>query len=227
MFITTYAVFSLETSELLRREGFDYVGPLVLCKGDSTASSSESTTAAFQKTLTAAFQTQFAKQAGVLNFLNGKLTGNINNPQGFNPNTLAALNSQAIEGTGSQYQNALKTEQAQAATHDSGLPSGVDAQIKGQLAGAAAGETSSALNNIQIQNGQLQNQNYWRSVDALNGVASEENPLGYASGATSAGGTVANLSGAVNASNQSQLLGALGGVVGGGAQAFGAYEGAH
>jgi hypothetical protein len=58
-------------------------------------------------------------------------------------------------------------------------------------------------------------------VNALNGVAAEENPLGYASASSTAGGTVAGLSQAVTASNQSQLLGALGGIVGGAAGGLG------
>jgi hypothetical protein len=67
----------------------------------------------------------------------------ISNPQGYTPAQMAALNSKAIDTTASQYQNALKTEQAQtAAQGGSGLPSGVHAQIKGQLAGAAANQVS-------------------------------------------------------------------------------------
>ena len=186
-------------------------------KGDQTAKASEVASAAFQNTLTQAFKTQFAKQQGVLDFLNGKLTASVNNPQGLSPTAKAALDTGAIEGVGGQYQNALKTEQAQtAARGGSDLPSGVEAQIQGQLSGAAAGETSSELRNNALVDEQLKQQNYWNSVNGLNGVSAQINPLGYSGEANSAGNTTAGLSQAFTASNQSQLLGALGGIVGGG-----------
>ncbi len=46
-------------------------------------------------------------------------------------------------------------------------------------------------------------------------IVNSQNPLGYAGAATSGSNAVAGLSQAVTASNQSQLLGALGGIAGG------------
>jgi hypothetical protein len=195
-------------------------------KGDQTAKSAETSSAAFQSTLQNAFAAQFGKQSGVLNFLNNRLTSQINNPTGFTPATKEALNTNAIQTTASQFQNADKAAQEQEAAHGgSGLPSGVDAQIQGQLQGQAAGQLSSELNANTVADAEQQQKDYWSAVSSLSGVASAEDPLGYASGSNGASAGIADLSQAYNASNQSQLLGALGGIAGGVGAAAGGYLG--
>jgi hypothetical protein len=207
--------------KVVSEKGFDYRGPVAECKGDSTAKASEQAQASFTNTLQQSFAQQFANQSNVLNFLNGKLTAQVNNPQGYTPAQMAALNTQAIQGTAQQYQNASQAaNQAIAARGGNGLPSGVNAQIQGQLAQGAANTESSALMNNQINNANLQQQNYWNALNGLSGVASQYNPNGFAGSANSGAGEVANLSNAYTNSNQSQLLGALGGVVGGAAGGF-------
>jgi hypothetical protein len=143
----------------------------------------------FMKTLQSAFSSQFGAQTAITSFLNGKLTNMANNPQGFGQEGLAALRTSAIENTGNQYQNALKTTQEQMAAHggNGGLPSGVEEQIRGQLAGQAAGSLSNQLTGIGVQDAQLKNQNFWQALSGLGSTASIINPLGYAGGSNSAG----------------------------------------
>src|SRR5215469_523979 len=107
--------------------------------GDNTAKSAEKSQAAFTNTLQAAFAQQFGANQSTLNFLNGKLTSAVNNPQGFSPQMLAAATTQAIQGTATDYANAAKTINNQiVARGGSTLPSGVGAQIQAQLATGAA-----------------------------------------------------------------------------------------
>lgn len=173
-------------------------------KVDQTAKDAEKAQASFTGTLQQAFKTQFAKQQGVLDFLRGKLEPGITNPQGFDQATKTALNSNAIENNAVAFQNATKSEQAQAAAHGdaTSLPSGVQEQIQGQIAGQAAGQKAGALGEIQLQDAQLKQQNYWNSVNALNGVSAQVNPLGYAGDANAGAGETANLSNAVSSSQQ-------------------------
>jgi hypothetical protein len=181
-------------------------------KVDKTAQAAEKSQAAFTTTLQNAFKAQFANQQGVLDFLKGKLEPGITNPQGFDPATKTALNSNAIEQNAVAFQNATKAQQAQAAAHGDGssLPSGVQEQIQGQIAGQAAGQKAGALNEIQLEDAQLKQSNYWNSVNALNGVAAQVNPLGYAGDANSGSNSVAGLSDAVSTSQKSGFWNTLG-----------------
>jgi hypothetical protein len=163
-----------------------------------------------------AFGAQFGKQQGVLNFLNSRLTNQVENPTGFTPQTKAALNTNAIQNTASQFQNADKAARARIAEQGgNGLPSGVDAQIEGQLQGQAASQLSGELNQNSIADADQQQKNYWSAVSGLSGTAQMEDPLGYASGANGSSAGIADLSGAYKSSQSSQLLGALGGIAGG------------
>jgi hypothetical protein len=188
-------------------------------KGDSTAKAGEKSQLAFTQQLQQAFSTQFASNRGVLNFLNGKLTDAVNNPQGMSPEALAAARTNATQTTAQDYAHASQAVNGQiAARGGSTLPSGVTAQIEGGLAQGAANENSSQQNDITLQNEQMRQQNYWKAVGGLNGVAEEYNPTGFASSTDSAAGTVAGLSEAnTQASNSgwfNQFMGGLGGGLG-------------
>lgn len=197
-------------------------------KGDSTDKSSEVSQAGFNSTLQSAFATQFGAQTDVLNYLKNTLEPQIANPTGLDAATKASMTSGVINDAATTYQNSLKSVQAGMSTHGgpNALPSGVTAQIQGALGGQEAGTESSGLEAIQQQDAQLKNTNMWNSVNALSGVAAQTNPLGYATAEDSGAGAVSNLSSAFTQSNQSQLLGALGGIAGGIGSAFGGWLGA-
>jgi hypothetical protein len=178
--------------------------------GNSTDKSTEQSQANFSQTLQSAFSQQFGANQGVLNFLNGKLTAQANNPQGFSPQMLAAARTGAIQGTAADYSNAQQNVNNQLATRGAGgLPSGVNAQIQGQLSQGAANEESSQLGNINIANAQQQQSNYWNAINGLQGVAAQYNPNGYASSATGAANSVAGLTNAYSNSENSGFLGGL------------------
>jgi hypothetical protein len=182
----------------------DYNGPLALCGGgDSTVKGTEQSQQQFTTTLQNAFKQQFGANTGILNFLTGKLTAAVNNPQGFDAKTLASLNTNAVQQTATDYANASKATGAQiAARGGSTLPSGVNAQIQGQLAQAGANEETGQLGQIQLANEQQKQSNYWKAVDQLGGVANQESPAQYGSLANGGAGAVAGLSQAYSASEQ-------------------------
>lgn len=164
-------------------------------KGDSTVQGTEKSQASFNQSLQAAFSTQFAKQSALLNFFNNKLQFMASNPTGFTPATMEAMNSQAINNTAEQEQNAIRAAgERSAAQGGNGLPSGVQAQVNAQIAAGGQQQLADELNQNQIANGQLQQQNQWRAIDALSGGIAAENPNQYASEANQAAGTEASLS---------------------------------
>jgi hypothetical protein len=187
--------------------------------GDSTAKSAESTSAAFQDTLTKAFQTQFGQNQDLYNFLSGTLKSQVSNPQGYGDTTLAAMRTGATDTIASQYQNAQKVLQnRQFINGGEALPSGVNAMQTGALAQGQASDTAKTQNDITTADANLKQQNYWNAVSALNGVNQGNNANGTANTANGAGSTTANLSSAVTSSQAAAmspfnaLIGAAGGV---------------
>jgi hypothetical protein len=65
--------------------------------GDSTAKATEQVSAAMTKTLSDSFKTAFATKQDTLNRVNAKLTDMLNNPQGFDPKTLALMKTNASD----------------------------------------------------------------------------------------------------------------------------------
>ena len=195
-------------------------------KGDSTLKAQEQAQANFTKTLMKAYKTQFAQQSQILSFLTNKLTPLINNPQGFSPETLASMRTQATEGTARSFQQGQQAlNEAEAARGGSVLPSGVDAQLRAEGTNAAAAQNTASQQAITLADEQQKEQNYWNAVNALSGNAAQYNPIGYAGQATSGSGAVADLGSAYKSSQSSQLLGALGGLAGGVGSALGGYFG--
>jgi hypothetical protein len=222
MFIATKVVLDMETGRVLSRDGYEYAGPVALAKGDQTAKNAEAQQASFNATLMSTFQQQFATQKNTLDYLKSKLQPGIDNPTGLSDAGLAAARTSSDDQFSAAYQNAQRALNAKMATSgESTLPSGVGAQLNSALLNAEAADKATGQNQITMQNEQLKQTNYWNSINALNGVAAQNNPLGYANSATSGSGAVAGLSQAVTASSGPTFGSILGGVVGGGLSAAG------
>lgn len=197
-----------------------YDGAWAFAKGDSTAKEEEEQTATFDQSLMNIFQSQYSTQQSQLKYLQGQMQPIINQGgQGYTPEQLTAQRTAASDTDSEQYQQAQaalnnQTSQASGGSKLTGV-AGANVESDAALDNAMAQKESADQNQITTNNANLQQQNYWNAVNALNGVATEENPLGYAGASSTAGGTVAGLGNTVNAANQSQLLGALGGMVGG------------
>jgi hypothetical protein len=170
----------------------------------------------FMNTLMNAFKTQYGAQQGALQFLTNTLQGKVSNPTGFSPATMAALNTQAIQNSAVQAQNATQAAQNFEASHGgNGLPSGVNAQISGQINASAANQLSGELNQNQVQNGILQNQNQWTAISGLENVAQMRNPLGYAGGENSAANSLGGLDQTYLDSRKYNASRGVGGILGG------------
>jgi hypothetical protein len=198
-------------------------GEVALCKGDDAAKQAEAQQAAFNSQLMSIFQTQFSKNSQILDYLTTTLKPMIDNPQGYSPEALATLRTQAKESAANATANAQQAYQTQAYAHGGrDLPSGVDAQVEGSISSAGAQQEAGAQQNITLANENLKQANFWNAISSLSGNAAQFNPLGYANAATSGGNTVANLSQANTSSQQSGLLsGLLGGAFGAGSALLG------
>ena len=177
-------------------------------KGSQTDQTAAHTSLDFQSTLINSFKAQFGAQSGIMSFLTTGLEKSISNPQGFDPATLTSLRTNATTDNALNVLHAQQAAAVSAAGHEgTGLPSGVQAQVAGQIASAGANDLSDNQGKINIANGELQQQNYWKSVGALTGVGELENPMGYASGAAGQAGSIAGLSEASTQADQSGFLG--------------------
>jgi hypothetical protein len=226
MRIATKIVIDSETLEVLAREDYSYDGPVELCKGATQAQTQSQQASlqaqqqqnAFNTQLMSIFQQQFGQQQQVFNFLQNTLQPQVAaGGQGYTPAQLAALRTGASDTNAQQFQNAqqaLNEVEAQHGGND--LPSGVNANLNASLAVQEAQTEAASQNQITQNNANLQQQNYWNALNALNGVGTEFNPIGYSGAATSGTGassSAANaVSGAQNAitnANQSGFFGSL------------------
>lgn len=194
-------------------------------KGDDAAQNAENSQASFTKTLQQAFATNNQAQQETLKFLNNQLQQAVTNPQGYSPQTLAAMRTQAEDAAATNNAAVQQAVGEKFATTGgasaTALPSGVQEQIQAGVANAEAQNESNAQLGITQQQGQLQVEERQRAEQGLEGVAGLENPEGMASGATGAAESVGNLSQAVTASAGPTFGSILGGVVGAGLGAAG------
>jgi hypothetical protein len=226
MRIYTRIVIDMATMGVLESDSYEYTGPIALCKGDSTASAEEQSQEQFSQTLQNAFNTNNANQQNQLNFLNNKMQSAINNPQGYNAQTLASMRAQANDQVAAQDQNVKRSVNNAEMTRGgaSALPSGVNSQINASIASQAAQAGNNAQQNITEQNANLENSNYWNAVKGEEGVAGMENPEGMASEDNGAANSISGLSQAVTQSQGPTFGSILGGIAGAGLGAFGSIE---
>lgn len=215
-------VWDMETLRIVRHDGaYECSGPTFHYKGDPVLKDQEQSQANFNDTMRTIFQAQYGKQSAITDFLTGQMQPQIaKGGQGYSSQALSAMRTSATDTLSNQFQGA---QRAVNATEQRGLPSGVNAQIGSSLMAQQAEQQSAAQLGITQQNEQLKQQNYWNSINTLNGQAATINPLGYAGTANSGAGAVAGLGTAYKSSQSSQLLGALGGIAGGAGSALGGY----
>lgn len=211
---------SMLTGEVLEEIAYDYQGPVWLCcsSGDSGDASLEATQDAMTTTLNNAFSQSFSANQSILKNLTAQLNSVVANPQGFSPSTLASMRTSASDTTARQFASSARSAGAFAMSHaGTGTGSGVAAQIGGQVAEGAAAQDSSEQNQISIQNGLLQNQNYWNGINGLSGVAAQYNPTGYANSGANIANSATSASSALLASQQAgwqDVGGVISGVAG-------------
>jgi hypothetical protein len=211
---------------LVHEEGYEYSGPLALCGGggssDPEQDALEAEEASFDTTLQGIFSSQYATQAAQLQFLQGQLEPEIKNPTGYTPTQLATQRTEATDVNSEQYQAAQQALNNEVSQNSGGSKltgvAGANEETDAQLLNAEAQAQAGSQETITQNNANLEQSNYWNAINALNGVAAQENPLGYATASTQASEAS---SAASNASTNriqataSPLFGALGGAFGG------------
>lgn len=209
-----------------------WTGPVAFCKGASSQQTAEANNSQqFNSTLQQDLSQQFAGQNAILGTLQNTLNPIIAagpNQFGFSNGEVNTLNSQAIQGTGQQYNNvkkALGEQQAAQGGGNSYLPSGATAAQQAGLATGAANQASNQLLGIQQAGYQQGHDTYESAIGQLGGVAGMYNPTGWAGAANTAGSNAFNQATTVaqenNAASPWNLVGGiLGGAVGAGLDAF-------
>lgn len=232
MRITVNPCLDLETLLWVSSDGvYDYAGPLALFKGDKTVKAAETSQQTFDASLQNIFTQQYATQKSNLDYLTSKLKPQIDaGGTGYTPEQLASMRTGATDTNSAQFQAAQAALQNSISQRSGGSKltgvSGASTEADAALLNSAAQTEAGSQEKITADNANLQQSNYWNAINTLNGVAAQNNPLGYASSATAGTGAVASASQAYTASNQSQLLAALGGVASGvGSAVGGAFTG--
>lgn len=172
-----------------------------MCGASSSQESLEASQQAFYSQLTSQYNTLFGESQAITGALTKSfqpiLAAGINQ-EGFSPDELANLNSQAVTGTGENYAKvkaALGAEQGAEGGGTSYIPSGAKMQQQDALATSAASNESGIESNILADDYSTGRSNYLAAAGGLGNVASELNPEGEANAATGAGsaaGTTAN-----------------------------------
>src|SRR6185437_5876903 len=176
----------------------------------------------FNNQLMSLFQKQFAGQQSTLQYLKDTFQPVISNAQaghGFSPDALAAMRTSATDNLSGQFQNAQAALNQQLKTSgSSNVPSGVTAGADLSLLEAQAQANAGAQRDITLADQQQAKSDLFNASNVLNGVAAQDNPLGYASAATGGSGAIAGLSGsqselqnAITSANSNSFFGKLSG----------------
>lgn len=223
MRITTKITWSW-TGEILEHQFHEYSGPLEMCGGggDSTDTGAEDAQASFDTQLMTMYKSQYATQQSQLSYLQGKMQPIINaGGTGYTDQQLASMRTGATDANSAQLQNAQAAMNNSITQNSGGSKlsgvAGSTVEANAALLNAGAQAQAGSQEAITSQNANLQQSNYWNAINALNGVAAQENPLGYASAATSGSNAVAGLSQANTASVEAgnQWMGMVGSIAGG------------
>lgn len=195
-----------------------------MCGGaSSTQVELQNEEAAFYKTQVDAYNRAYANYSEIQDALRKQFEPIIAkgpNQMGFNDAELNNLNTQATEGTATNYAAAKRALQEDIATEGGGtsnvnLTSGGSTQARAQLASTAAAVESAEQLQIQQAGYQQGYQEYRDAVAGEENVAAGWNPNAFSGSAVSAGSSANAEANAVTQANQSiwqGVLGALGGV---------------
>src|SRR5947208_9001008 len=189
MLVTTRAVYDIETMRLLEWEGYEWDGQVAGLKRGEVKGQATSQMDLMNQLM----QQAFGQQTGMANTITPYIKQLLASGQGFPPEMLAAMRTQALQGTGQAYQNAIGAVKQQLANRGLGGGAtpvgGLYGQGFGQLLGEQARTQSGLLSNIDIQNAQQRLANIFQSAGSLGGLANIFNPSPFTQGASSALGT--------------------------------------
>jgi len=180
---------------------------------------------AYYAVMTQQAQAEFGMASGIFNMLKGTFGPILQagpNQQGFSKPELDTLNAQAINQTGANYAKAARAVNESLAAQGGGnvkIDSGVNEEIKAQVAESAAETSSKEELGIQQANFDTGRQNFLTAAQVLSGAPNVFNPANSGSvAATDAGSAASKTAADITAANNSwmqMVTGAVGGVAGG------------
>jgi hypothetical protein len=151
-----------------------------VCGPSSAQESIANNEQSFANVLQSNYNTRFQDQSNTLQELNQSLSPIVAagiNQQGFSPEELSAMNTQAINASGAANRNAVQAAQLSPAfSSSSGLESGIAKQIRGGIAATEAGNLANNQLNITEQNYQQGRQNYLGATGALQALSDAYKP---------------------------------------------------
>jgi hypothetical protein len=177
--------FGFSASDSMQGKGRDVCGP------SSEQKLTEGQQQHLTSLMTADYNQRFGQQSDIINNMMRVYTPIVQagpDQQGMGANELAALKTQAGEAVGNNYAKAGRSLNNQLAARGGGnefLPSGADANLRGQLAEAGAAQQSSEDLAITRANYELGRQNWQHATAGLNALVGETNPTAYGQMASS------------------------------------------
>lgn len=169
----------------------------LICGPSSSEQALAQSNASFAGALQSSYASQLQNQNAVLSGLNASLSPTVAggpSQQGWSPAEVSAVNTNILDTTSANYQNAQRAAQNALAGRGGGAGnanianSGIDQQINAGIASQAAGQTSAEENQAVQANYAQGNKNYNAAVGAEEGVAGMYDPSRYGSLALSGGG---------------------------------------
>lgn len=214
MRINTRVVIDIATGIVELRESFEYCGQISESKGQKVADTQRKQEMAMQQQ---AFNAQQKQLDQLKTAFSPFTTGQ---GQGFDPATLAAMNTGALNTNAQQFQSAGQNVRSALLARGSGggnLPVGGD-YVRGisGLMGARASDLSSQLNNIRLQNASQSIANRFNAGNLLSGNAATLTGTQGVAGAGASSALQSYIEGANAPGFLSTFAGALGKGLGGG-----------
>ena len=207
MYVYTKIVFSMETLKVIESEGYEYSGPVDLCKGatqeEKDLQKSQAELARKQADsydgFMANYKEMFAKQNAIIDSLDAKVMPIFQagpGQYGYTPGEDKARRNAVSEQVGSSYKMAKQSVAEQQAAvagggGDAFIPKGATTAQNTAVATAAAGELAKEQQGVTTAGYELGHQNFLTASNILGSSAGMVNPTGYGSQATQAGSAAA------------------------------------
>lgn len=176
------------SGHLIEEQGYEYEGQVVLMKASQEEKDAARSSQAFTDTLRSMFQEQFKYQRGIMDTILAKVTPLFQNPQGFAPDALAAMRTNASEGITANYDAAQRNFQDRAfVLGGRELPSGALLAGQGAIDLGRARDEAAAQRQITLANEQQKQANFWNAANILNGQVANASPNNLLSGSIQQG----------------------------------------
>jgi hypothetical protein len=213
------------TGRIIEHEYYEYHGRIEYACG-ATSAQTEIQTAQINEmnTLTSEAQAEFGQASTVFNDLYAAMSPIVAagpDQEGFSTAEKQNLDSTATTGAGEAYSSAAQSVRQQEAAADGSnfVPSGANAQINAEVAGQAANQESSSLNQIEAADYATGRSNFFTASGDLAAATGTYNPAtGAANAGTAAGSAASTTANQIAQEDNSwvqAVTGALGGVAGG------------